>query len=104
VTFGKHGIALHMHARVTPIMMVTGARRDGTRLILTGNAPLTAGGEKMQIELKLRNGEIRLDDVVDPRGRSILYERFESKEARRLGVTTIGDVFRLVLDLKPCRV
>jgi hypothetical protein len=104
VTFEKRGIALYMNAKINPVMMVSEVKRNGSRLILSGNAPMVAGGEKMRIELLLRNGEIRLDDIVDQRGRSILYDRFESEQARRLGVTTIGDVFRLVLDLEPCRV
>jgi len=103
VTFDKRGIALHLNARVNPLMMVSDVKRNGARLILSGNAPTVAGGEKMQVELLLRNGEIRLDDIVDRRGRSIVYDRVEGEQARRLGITTIGDVFRLVLDLKPCR-
>ena len=45
-----------------------------------------------------------IDDIIDQRGRSIRYERFDNEQARRVGITTLGDVFRLVLDVKPCRV
>jgi hypothetical protein len=103
VTFERRRIALHMNAKVTPVMMVSDVRRDGARLILNGNAPMVAGGEKMQVELLLRNGEIRFDDIVDHRGRSVRYDRFDVEQARRLGVTTVGDIFRIVFDLKPCR-
>jgi hypothetical protein len=56
----------------------------------------------MQIELILRNGELRFDDIIDQRGQSIRYDRFDNETARRLGVSTTGDVFRLLFDLKPC--
>jgi hypothetical protein len=58
----------------------------------------------MKIELILRNGEIRFDDVIDQRGRSIRYDRFDSETAQRVGVSTTGDVLRLLFDLKPCGV
>ena len=58
----------------------------------------------MTIELILRNGEIRFDDVIDQRGRSIRYDRFDNETAQRVGVSTTGDVFRLLFDLKPCGV
>ena len=103
VTFEKRGVALYMNAKINPVMMVSEVKRNGARLILSGSAPMVAGGEKMQIELLLRNGEICLDDIVDHRGRSMIYDRFGSEEARRAGITTVGDVFRLVFDLKPCR-
>jgi hypothetical protein len=103
VTFGKRGIALHIHGRINPVFLVKDVQRQGARLILSGAAPFVAGAEPVKLELVLRNGEVRLDDVVDHRGRSVLYDLFENADARRLGVTTIGDVFRLVLDVKPCR-
>ncbi len=104
VTFEKYGVVVYVNGQVNPVFMVQAVARDGARLILDGNAPIVAGGHKARIELVLRNGELRLDDIVDERGRSILYERFENEQARRLGITTVGDVFRLVLDVKPCRV
>jgi hypothetical protein len=103
VTFEKHGVALYMNGQVNPLFIVQAVKRDGSRLILDGNTPMVAGGHKARIELVLRNGEVRLDDVVDERGRSILYDRFENEQARRVGITTVGDVFRVVLDVKPCR-
>jgi hypothetical protein len=103
VTFGKkRGISLHIDGKIHPLFVVRDVKRERSRLILAGQAPLTAGGQSAKIELKLRNGEVRFDDIVDERGRSIRYDRFENEQARRLGITTIGDVFRLVLDLKPC--
>jgi hypothetical protein len=102
VTFEKHRVMLYANAKINPLLMVSDVKRDGNRLILTGSGPMPAG-DKMQIELVLRNGEIRLGDIMDHRGRSIIHDRFGDEQARRMGVTTLGDVFRLVLDLKPCR-
>jgi hypothetical protein len=104
VTFEKYGVVIYMNGQVNPVFMVQSVKREGARLILDGHAPLLAGGHSGRIELVLRNGEVRLDDVINERGRSILYERFDNEQARRLGVTTVGDIFRLVLDVKPCRV
>src|SRR4051812_16277233 len=103
VMFEKHAVTLYMNGMVNPVFMVQTIKRDGTRLIIDGSAPMVAGGHTGRLELVLSNGEVHLDDVVNERGRSILYERFENEQARRLGITTVGDVFRLVLDVKPCR-
>ena len=103
VTFGQHSITLYANAMVNPLFVIKDFKRDGARLILKGQAPLAAGGEPMTIELILRNGEVRFDDIVDKRGRSVRYDRIENEQARRVNVTTVGDLFRLVLDLKPCR-
>jgi hypothetical protein len=103
VTFGKkRGISLHIDGKISPLFLVREVKRDRSRLILVGHAPLAAGSTAAQIELKLRDGQVRFDDIVDERGRSIRYDRLENERARRVGITTIGDVFRLVLDLKPC--
>jgi hypothetical protein len=102
VRFEKRGIILYMDRKVHPLFAVQDVKREGERFILTGSAPVP-GGHSIKIELVLRRGEIRFDDVVDQRGRSIRYERFDNEQARRLGVTSIGDVFRLLFDLKPCR-
>jgi hypothetical protein len=102
VTFEKRGIMLYMDRKVHPLFAVSNVRRDGARLILTGNAPVP-GGSEAKIELLLRHGEVRFDDIIDQRGRSIRYERFDNEQAQRVGVKTIGDIFRLVLDVKPCR-
>ena len=103
VTFQSHGISIHIDRKVYPLFAVKEIKRDGPRLILSGAAPVP-GGHKATIELLLRHGEVRFEDIIDQRGRSIRYERFDNEQARRAGVTTVGDVFRLVLDAKPCRV
>src|SRR5262245_44221611 len=104
VIFEKYGVLVYMHGQVTPVFMVTAVKREGARLMLNAHAPLIAGGHTGRIELLLRNREVHLDDVIDERGRSILYERFDNDQARRLGITTVGDIFRLLLDVKPCGV
>ena len=81
--------------------MAREVKRDGPRIILTGSVP-SIGASDSRVELLLRNGEIRFDDVSDERGRSIRYQRFENESARQNGVRTVGDVFRLAFDLKSC--
>jgi hypothetical protein len=104
VTFGKkRGISLHIDGKVYPVFVVREVKRERSRLILVGQAPVTASGQAAKIEFKLRDGQVRFDDIVDERGRSILYDRFEHEHARRFGITSVGDVFRPVLDIKPCR-
>jgi hypothetical protein len=104
VTFDKkRGITLYMDQKVNPLFVVREVKRDGARLILAGNTAFAAGGQSATIELILRNGEVRFDDIVDQRGRSVRHDRVDNEQARRVGVTSIGDIFRLVLDLKPCR-
>ena len=93
-----------MDGKINPVFVVREVKRERSRLILAGQAPVTAErtGRKDRARC-CANGEVRFDDIVDERGRSIRYERFENEQARRVGITTVGDVFRLVLDLKPCR-
>jgi hypothetical protein len=103
VTFDKkRGITLYMDQKVNPLFVVREIKRDGARLILAGNTPFAAGAQSATIELILRNGEVRFDDVVDQRGRSVRHDRVDNEQARRAGITNIGDIFRLVLDVKPC--
>ncbi|MEA2937154.1 MAG: hypothetical protein QOC56_658 [Alphaproteobacteria bacterium] len=104
VVFEKHAVTVYANGQINPVLMVQNVKRDGTRVIIDGGAPMVAGGKKLQIELVLRHdGDIRFDDIVDERGRSMRYDRFENAQAHRAGITTVGDVFALVLDLKPCR-
>jgi hypothetical protein len=103
VTFGKkRGISLHIDGRIFPLFVVREVKRERSRLILVGQAPLSAGGQAAKIVFKLRDGKVQFDDIVDERGRSIRYDRYEHEQARRFGITSVGDAFRLVLDLKPC--
>jgi len=101
VGFEKRGIMLYRDRKVFPLFAVREVKREGSRFILNVSTPFP-GGEPMTIELVLRNGELRFDDIIDRRGRSIRYDRFDSETAQRLGVSTTGDVFRLLFDLKPC--
>ncbi len=103
ITFDKkRGITLYMDQKVNPLFVVREVKRDGARLILAGNTPFAAGGQSATIELILRNGEVRFDDIVDQRGRSVRHDRVDNEQARRAGITSVGDIFRLVLDVKPC--
>lgn len=95
VSFEKRGIMLYKDQKVYPLFSV--------REVLSVSTPFP-GGDAMKIELISRNGEIRFDDVIDQRGRSIRYDRFDSETAQRVGVSTTGDVLRLLFDLKPCGV
>lgn len=101
VSFGKRYITLHTHD-VIPLLVVREIKRDGNRITLTGVASVP-GGDGIQVDLVLRNGDVRVDDVRDRRGRSVLYERLNKDQAQQAGINTIGDVFRLALDAKPCR-
>ena len=101
VSFEKRGIMLYKDRKVYPLFAVRDVKREGSRFILSVSTPFP-GGDAMKIELILRNGELRFDDIIDQRGRSIRYDRFDNETARRLGVSTTGDVFRLLFDLKPC--
>jgi len=103
VRFEKRGIMLYKDRKVYPLFAVREVKRERSRFILNVSTPFP-GGELMTIELVLRNGEIRFDDVIDHRGRSIRYDPFDNEKARRLGVSTTGDVLRLLFDLKPCGV
>ena len=59
-------------------------KRDGSRLILSGNAPVP-GASEAKIELLLQNGEVRFDDIIDERGRSIRYDRFAARRRAASG-------------------
>jgi hypothetical protein len=103
VTFGKQRVRLHIDGGVTTLFNIKEAKRDGSRVILTGNMSRQMPIE-MRIELLLRTDGIRFDDIVNAKGRSIRYERFNDKAARNVGVTTIGDAFSVTFDLKTCPV
>jgi hypothetical protein len=100
-------VTRHRQGQHDTIFMIATARRDGARIILTGqepNEPL-AGSGRTRLELVMRNGEIAFDDIVDQRGRSVRYDTLKIGDpisARRAGLNTIGDMFRLLLDVKPC--
>jgi hypothetical protein len=102
VTFGKPRIMLHSNGKTTPLFVVSEARREGSRIILMGREPTLGGGEG-RLDLLLRKDEIRFDDIVDKKGRSVRYQRFEIAAAREVGLTSLGDVLQLVFDLKACR-
>ena len=67
----RRAITLYIDEQIKPPFLVNEVRRERARLILTGKTPLAAGWEWSQIEIVLRNGDIRFDDLVDKRGRSI---------------------------------
>ncbi len=91
-----------------PMFVVREAKREGERIILTGHDHLhnaLAGENQARIELILRNGAITFDNLFDQRGRSVRYDLFKAPDplgARRANITTVGDVFRMLFDLKRC--
>lgn len=114
VTFSKGSIApgasgavfLHRGGRRLPIFVVRGTRRDGERIVLAGQVTnLPTGDGQARIELILRNGAITFDNLFDHRGRSIRYDLFKAPDplgARRANIATVGDVYRMLFDLKRC--
>jgi hypothetical protein len=105
VTFGKQAVRLHHGGTSNTLFWVREAKRKGARIVLTGKEAERsfAAVAETQVELVLREGELRFDDVVDPRGRSIRHDRFTAPRSVELGFNTIGDVYGLVYDLRACR-
>jgi hypothetical protein len=98
VTFTKQGVVLRTLGIPMTVFPVTEAKRANARIVLT------AGANGGKIMLLMQNGELRFDDVVDPRGRSLRYERLpDGHNLRGKGATTVGEAFGLLLDLKPCK-
>jgi hypothetical protein len=86
-----------------PLFYIADVKRDGQRLIVSGGSDSnkTIHG---RIELLLRNGEVRFDDVYDETGRSVKYERLpDGNPARRHGARTLGEAFALFIDARPCK-
>lgn len=116
VTFSKGPIAPGMLGAVffyrgggrVPMFAVRGAKREGERIILAGHDHLynaMTGEGQGRVELILRNDTITFDNLFDQRGRSIRYDLFNAPDplgARRANVTTIGDLYRMLFDLKRC--
>jgi len=102
VTFAKSGIHIQAFGMRHPVFQVSGTKREGQLLTLTGRiSPVTPEGK---LVLLVRKDEVRFDDVFDETGRSIKYERVpDDNPARRFGATTLGEAMQLILDLKPCK-
>jgi hypothetical protein len=105
VSFTKKRIVLTTLGIGLTVFHIMDAKRDGARVIITG----TADGDKNpaaqgKLVLLLRDGQIRFDDVLDERGRSLRYERLpDDDRMRKHGANTLGDSMKLFLDLKPCQ-
>jgi hypothetical protein len=98
ITFTKQGVVLRTLGIPMTVFPVTEAKRANARITLT------AGANGGKIMLLMQNGELRFDDILDPRGRSLRYERLpDNSNLRGKGATTIGEAFGLLLDLKPCK-
>jgi hypothetical protein len=100
-------VMLHRQGRREVAFLIVDAKQEGTRIRLTGReqGPPLAGRGPVRIELALRKGEIVFDDIVEERGRSVRYDHFKTPDAvraQRAGLVTIGDMFRLLFDLKSC--
>jgi hypothetical protein len=101
VTFGKRAVRANVFGNRIPLFSIDSAKREGSRIILTGRANKANAESAAKIELVLRNGEVRFDDIYDATGRSIKYEPLP-EEARGFGVTALGDLLALMLNVKPC--
>jgi len=101
VTFGKRAVRANVFGTLIPLFSIDSAKREGSRIVLTGRVNKDNAGSAATIELVLRNGEVRFDDIYDSTGRSIKYERLPD-EARGIGVTALGDLLGLMLNVKQC--
>ena len=103
VTFGKSAIRVNAFGRDFPLFHIDSVKREGARIVLTGQIDKKHAGTAGKIELVMRNGEVRFDDVYDSTGRSIKYERIpDDDRVRSFGATTVGEGMKLFLDAKPC--
>ena len=104
MTFSKQRIAMNLLGIAVTVFHITDMKREGSRLVLTGNAdgskdPRAQG----KLVLLMRDGEVRFDDIYDESGRSIRYERLpDDHRMRKHGATTVGEAMRQILDVKPC--
>jgi hypothetical protein len=101
------GVILHRKGNRETVFMIANAAREGARIILTGQEPGNplAGPGRTRLELVLRNGEVAFDNLFDQRGRSVRYDSYKAPDSvsqQRAGLNTIGDLFRVLFDLKPC--
>lgn len=106
ITFSKRKITMHTMGVALPVFHIADVKRDGQRLIITGgdSERNTSASPHGKLVLLLRNGEVRFDDIIDERGRSVKYERLpDGHPLRSKGATSLGDGFQLVLDVKPCK-
>jgi len=101
VTFGKRAIRATVRGNRVPIFSIDSAKREGSRIVLKGRVNKNNPESAATIELVLRNGEVRFDDINDATGRSIKYERLPD-EARGFGVHALGDLLGMMLNVKPC--
>jgi hypothetical protein len=103
VTFGKSAIRVNALGFGFSLFEVTGVKREGSRIILSGTVDKKDPASSGKIELMVRNGEVRFDDIYDASGRSIKYERVpEGERVRSYGATTVGEAMGLFLNVKPC--
>src|SRR5262249_18001443 len=103
VTFGKRSVRATVFGNRVPLFSIESAKREGSRVILTGRVNKNSAESAARIELVLRNGEVRFDDIYDTTGRSIKYERLpDDPGMRSAGVTALGDLLGLMLNVKAC--
>ena len=104
LTFSKHAVVMRMMGISLPLFPVADVKRDGQRLILTGGSDSSSLASHGKLVLLLRNGEVRFDDLLDEHGRSMKYARLpDESPMRRQGMTTFGEAFGMLLDVKPCK-
>jgi hypothetical protein len=105
VTFGKSRIVIRLLGLPVPVFHVIDTKVQGQRVILTGGMEANSKpSESGKLELLVRNGEVRFDDLIDERGRSIKYERIpDGHPLRSKGANTLGEAMQMFLDLKACK-
>lgn len=101
ITFEKKRIALHSRGETTALFSIRAFKRDGSRLILTGDTPLPSG-KKTQLTLVLEGDTVRFTDIIDRDGRSLKGKQLNYKSAKRAAVNTVNDIFQPTLNVKRC--
>jgi len=103
VTFDKSALRVHALGFDVSLFDVTEVKREGARLILTGTADKKDPASAGKLILLVHNGEVRFDDILDNRRRSLKNTRVpDGDRMRDYGANTLGDAMKLYLDVKPC--
>jgi len=103
LTFGKDAIRVHTLGFGFTLLEIASARREGSRITLTTPAQGKDPASAVNIVLALRNGDVRFEDALDYRGRTLKHARIpEGHRVRQYGASTFGEAMEMVLNAKPC--